>query len=157
MSSGSSLSVLTLLLEQAEGQRDTAAQTLHAARLQADTARAQHGSLNGYRQEYQQRWSNNFAQATAMDIVACYQSFGQRLDHAIDSQGNVASHADQRAERARVALVAAELRVTALGQLIERRRAEARQQAFRAEQRATDEFAARAHAQRAASGHLVGR
>lgn len=141
---------LALLLQRAESERDSAAQALHAAARQAQAARAQHGELAGYRQEYQQRWTQNFAQATTMDIVACYQSFGQRLNQAVDSQGHVAQHADQRQDRARDALRQAEMRVAALRQLIVRRQAEATRQAQRVEQRAADEFAARAHLRRTA-------
>lgn len=143
-----SASTLSLLLERAQAERDTAAQALHAANAQALAARAQHGELTGYRQEYQQRWTQQFSRATTMDIVACYQSFGQRLNHAVDSQSHVAQHADQRELSARDALRQAEMRVAALRQLIQRREAEAQAAASRREQRATDEFAARAHLRR---------
>ena len=146
--SASATDTLSLLLDRAEGERDAAAQALHAASAQAQAARAQHGELSGYRQDYQQRWTQSFAQATTMDIVACYQSFGQRLNQAVDTQGHVAQHADQRQERARDALRQAELRVAALRQLIARRQAEVTKAAERREQRATDEFAARAHLRR---------
>ena len=55
-----------------------------------------------------------------MDIVACYQTFGQRLDQAVVTQGHVAQNADQRQARARETLRQAELRVAALRQLIAR-------------------------------------
>lgn len=146
-----STSTLSLLLERAENERDAAAQALHAASAQAQAARAQHGELAGYRQEYQQRWTQSFAQATTMDIVGCYQSFGRRIDQAVDTQNHVANHADQRQNRARDALREAELRVAALRQLIARREAEAAKAAQRHEQRAADEFAARAHLRRTAA------
>ena len=139
---------LGLLLERAEAERDNAARGLHAASLQAEAAHAQHGDLAGYRQHYQQRWTQSFGQATTMDIVGCYQSFGLRLDQAVDTQGHVAQNADQRELRAREALRAAEMRVAALRQLIARREAEAAKTAHRREQRADDEFAARAHLRR---------
>jgi flagellar FliJ protein len=142
---------LSLLLERAEGERDAAARALHTAGLQAEAARAQHGELAGYRQDYQQRWTQSFAQGTTMSLMGCYQSFGQRLDQAVTTQGHVASHADQRQARAREALHQAELRVAALRQLIARRQAEAAKVAQRREQRATDEFAARAHLRRASA------
>lgn len=148
--SASGTDTLSLLLERAEGERDAAAQALHAAGLQAQAAHAQHGELAGYRQDYQQRWTQSFAQGTTMSLVGCYQSFGQRLDQAVTTQGHVASHADQRQVRAREALHQAELRVAALRQLIARRQAEAAKVAQRREQRATDEFAARAHLRRTA-------
>jgi len=143
-------STLSLLLDRAEKERDAAAQALHAASTQAQAARAQHGELAGYRQEYQQRWTQSFAQATTMNIVGCYQSFGRRIDQAVDTQGHVANHADQRQNRARETLREAELRVAALRQLIARREAEAAKAAQRREQRASDEFAARAHLRRTA-------
>ncbi len=148
---GSGTDTLSLLLERAEGERDAAARVLHAAGLQAQAARAQHGELAGYRQDYQQRWTQSFAQGTTMSIVGCYQSFGQRLDQAVTTQHHVANHADQRQVRAREALREAELRVAALRQLIARRQAEAAKAAERREQRATDEFAARAHLRRTAN------
>ena len=148
--SASPTDTLSLLLERAEGERDTAAQALHGASAQAQAAHAQHVELAGYRQDYRQRWTESFAQATTMDIVGCYQSFGQRLNQAVDTQGHVASHADQRQVRAREALRQAELRVAALRQLIARRQAEAAKVDQRREQRATDEFAARAHLRRIA-------
>jgi len=141
---------LSLLLERAEGERDAAARALHTAGPQAEAARAQHGQLADYRQDYQQRWTQSFAQGTTMSIVDCYQSFGQRLEQAVATQGNVANHADQRQVRAREALRQAELRVAALRQLIVRRQAEAAKVAQRREQRTTDEFAARAHLRRTA-------
>jgi flagellar FliJ protein len=141
---------LSLLLERAEKERDAAARLLHAASTQAQTARAQHDGLTGYRQEYQQRWTQSFTQSATMSIVGCYQSFGQRLDQAVDTQGHVANHADQRQARAREALRQAELRVAALRQLIARRQAEAAKVVQRREQRASDEFAARAHLRRMA-------
>ncbi len=148
--SATATDTLSLLLERAEGERDAAARALHTASTQADAARAQHGELAGYRQEYQQRWTQSFSQGTTMSLVGCYQSFGQRLNQAVDTQGHVANHADQRLHRARETLRQAELRVAALRQLIARRRAEADKQAQRREQRATDEFAARAHLRRTA-------
>lgn len=145
-----SATTLSLLLERAEAERDNAAQALHAASAQAQAARAQHGELAGYRQDYQQRWTQSFAQATTMDIVGCYQSFGRRIDQAVDTQSHVANHADQRQNRARDALREAELRVAALRQLIARRQAEAAKADQRREQRASDEFAARVHLRRSA-------
>lgn len=145
-----SSSTLSLLLERAEAERDSAAQALHAATAQAEAARSQHGELAGYRQDYQQRWTQHFTQATAMSIVDCYSSFSQRLDQAVDTQGHVAAHAQQREVRAREALREAELRVAALRQLIARRQAEADRMEQRREQRASDEFAARAHLRRTA-------
>src|SRR6218665_2267764 len=124
MSSSSNLQTLSILLERAEGQRDEARRVLQDAMARADQARGQHEQLTQYRGEYQQRWSQQFARQGTMDIVGCYQNFGARLHEAIDSQGNVARHADQRVERAREALLELEMRVASISKLMERRRAE---------------------------------
>jgi flagellar FliJ protein len=153
--SAPNLQVLTLLLERAAAERDEAAQALQGALAQANNARHQHEQLTSYRQEFQQRWTSSFtSQAAAMDIVGCYQSFGQRLDQAVHSQHHVSSHADSRVEQARQRLLAAELRVAGIQKLIELRQAEQRQAAQRLEQRHADEFAARVHAKQAHS-HLT--
>lgn len=146
---------LHLLLERAQEVRDTAARALHAANAQATAARAQHGELNGYRGEYERRWLEQFSQPTAIGLVGCYQSFGQRLDQAVSTQGQAAAFADQRERHAREQLRQAEMRVAALRQLIARREAEAQQAAQRREQRATDEYAARAHLRRTSTHHPV--
>ncbi len=152
--SASQLSVLNLLLERAGAERDAALGDLRAALGQAQAARAQAGQLLDYRHGYRERWTQNFSQRTTMEIVGCYQSFGQRLDHAVDSQGHIAAHADQRVERARSALAAAELRVASIRKLIERRQLEAQHARQRQEQHANDEFAARVHASRSAAASL---
>ena len=135
---------LGILLERATGQRDEAQRALQDVLTRADQARAQHGQLTQYRGEYQQRWSQQFAQVGTMDIVGCYQNFRGRLDEAIHSQGHVASHADQRVTRARETLFELETRVAAITKLMERRRLEVSRAEQRQDQKTTDEQAARA-------------
>ena len=135
---------LGILLERATAQRDEAQRALQEVLTRADQARAQHGQLTQYRGEYQQRWSQQFAQVGTMDIVACYQNFRGRLDEAIHSQGHVASHADQRVTRARETLFELETRVAAITKLVERRRLEVSRAEQRQDQKTTDEQAARA-------------
>lgn len=135
---------LGILLERATTQRDEAQRALQDMLNRAEQARAQHGQLTEYRGEYQQRWSQQFAQTGTMDIVACYQNFRGRLDEAIHSQGHVASHADQRVTRARESLLELETRVAAITKLMERRRLEVSRAQQRQDQKTTDEQAARA-------------
>jgi flagellar FliJ protein len=142
--SSSNQHTLLILLDRATRQRDEAQRSLQDLLHRAEQAKAQHGQLTQYRGEYQQRWSQQFAQQGTMDIVACYQNFGGRLDEAIHSQGHVASHADQRVAGARETLIDLETRVAAITQLIERRRLEVSRSQQRQEQKATDEQAARA-------------
>ncbi|MDC8786363.1 flagellar export protein FliJ [Roseateles koreensis] len=144
--SSSNLQVLNILLERAESERDEALRLFQEADKRAAHARNQHGELNQYRSDYQQRWSQQFATRGTMDIVTCYQTFGGKLDEAITSQGHVAQHADQRMNVARDKLREAEMRVASIAKLIERRRLESSRAAQRQEQKACDEQAARSAA-----------
>jgi len=141
--SSSNLQVLSILLERAESERDEALRLFQDAEKRAQQARQQHGELSQYRSDYQQRWSQQFASRGTMDIVACYQSFGGRLDEAINSQGNITQYADQRMAVSRDKLREAEMRVASISKLIERRRLEANRAIQRQEQKACDEQAAR--------------
>jgi flagellar protein FliJ len=139
-----STQALTILLERAEAERDNALAQLQELQRQADAARQQSDQLGQYRNEYQQRWTQQFAQRTTIDIVGCYQNFGGRLDQAIDQQGSVSRFAEQRVERAREALRELEMRVASVRKLLERRGLERSRALNRQEQKATDEQAARA-------------
>lgn len=141
--SAANLQTLTVLLERAEAERDEAMRAFQEAQQRASHARDQHGQLAQYRSDYQTRWTQTFAQRGTMDIVGCYQTFGLRLNQAIDQQHNVSSYADQRANMAREQLHSCELRVASIKKLLDRRRLEARQRVQRQEQKATDEMAAR--------------
>jgi flagellar FliJ protein len=138
------LQTLTILLERAEGERDTALAHLQALMQQAEQARGQAEQLGRYRSEYQTRWGQQFARSTTIDIMGCYQNFGQRLDQAITQQGSVTAYADQRVERAAAAVRELEMRVASVRKLLERRRFEMNRALERQDQKATDEQAARA-------------
>lgn len=142
--SSSNLQVLNILLERAEAERDEGLRQLQEAQSRAAQARAQHGDLAQYRADYQQRWSQQFASKGTMDIVACYQNFGGRLNEAISSQSHAADFADRRVELAREQLQALEMRVASVRKLLERRRLEGQRAQHRQEQKATDEQASRA-------------
>lgn len=138
------LQVLSILLERAESERDEGLKLMREAQARAAQARAQHGDLAQYRNDYQQRWGQQFADRGTMDIVVCYQNFGGKLDQAITSQTQVASYAEQRLEQARARLQELEMRVASISKLMERRRLEINRASQRQEQKATDEQAARA-------------
>ena len=138
-----SLQTLGVLLERAEAERDEALKAWQDMQLRAAQARQQAEQLTSYRSEYQQRWTEQFSRQGTMDIVGCYQNFGGKLDQAIDSQSAISQHADVRVERARALLAEKEMRVAAIGKLIERRRSEMGRAALRQEQKQSDEQAAR--------------
>lgn len=137
------LQPLMMALEHAERERDLvlagqqrAQQALHAARQQAER-------LALYRQEYAQRWGGQFQQASAIEVVRCYQAFKARLQLAVDQQQQQIALAETGLESANMALRGQEMRVAALRKLIERRQREAQRSADRREQKLTDEQAAR--------------
>ncbi len=144
--SSSNLQALTVLLERAEAERDEALRLLREAQARADAATHQRDQLSQYRTDYRQRWSQEFAQRTTVQILGCYQNFGGRLDQAIGQQTGIAQYADQRLNAARDVLREREMRVASVRKLIERRRAETLRAQMRQDQRTTDEQAARAAA-----------
>jgi flagellar FliJ protein len=143
-------SPLNTLLEYEERERDAARMRMHDAHVQAEHARAQADDLERYRHDYGQRWSRQFRQSGTAEIVQCYQSFMQRLDHAVVQQAAVATHARQRADATVEVLRAHEQRVAAVRKLIERQQQALARAGQRAEQRRDDEFAQRSHARLAA-------
>lgn len=142
--SAPSLQALDVLLERAEAERDEALRLLRDAEARAGALRQQHEQLAQYRTEYRTRWTQSFARSTTVDILACYQSFGGRLDQAISQQDLLSSQAEQRLTLARDQLRERELRVASVRKLLERRRLEMRRTQDRLDQKATDEQAARA-------------
>ena len=146
---------LNLLLEQAENERDAALAALQRARNAADAAQAQVEGLLTYRGDYQKRWSQQFGQSGAIEIVHCYRSFNERLDHAIEHQQRVAQHAQAQCECARDELQQRELRVASMKKLIERRVQEQRRLAERRDQKMTDESAQRSAWRRSGAGALL--
>jgi flagellar FliJ protein len=135
---------LNTLLEQASAQRDEA---MAALRRQEDWARRQRlqlDQLTVYRRDYHARWTGQFTQGGAVEIVHCYRNFMSRLDEAVDQQQRHADAAATARQRAHDELLAHEMRVASVRKLIERRQAERRRAAMRQEQRSTDEAALQA-------------
>lgn len=138
------LHALRTLLQHAESERDAALQPLRQAEQRRQAAEDQARALNHYRGQYHQRWSQQFRQGGAVEILHCYQSFNQRLEQAVQMQHNNTQQLAADVERARSLLAQREMRVASVRKLIERREAEARRGADRREQKAADETAQRA-------------
>ena len=138
------LQPLIMLLGQAERERDELAAACREAVQGRDTAQAQSAQLLDYRREYEQRWSTQFRTEGRMELVHCYRGFVERLTQAVEQQQALAAQAGQRVEQALLRLREAETRVAAVRKMIERRVDEARLAGERLEQKASDEFAARA-------------
>lgn len=143
------METLTTLLEQAEAQRNAALAAFSQARSRRDGAREQARELEAYRNDYQQRWNQQFqSRGAALDILRCYQQFADRLELALAQQTHAIEVCEQTLVRANDTLAAHELRVASVRKLIERRQDEARRGAERSEQRASDEMAQRMAARR---------
>lgn len=137
------LQSLVTLLKQAETERDEAIAALQQAQARANAAQTQADQLAAYRAQYQQKWSQQFAQRGAIEIVHCYHGFNERLEQAITHQQTAATQTAAQLERARALLQERELRVASVRKLIERRQMELRRQEERRDQKATDEAASR--------------
>lgn len=147
----SDILALQTLLDQADAARDKALGVHQRAMAAVLAAQAQCEQLATYRREYAARFGGQFRQSGAIELLQCYQGFMTRLDEALAQQGALVDQAKARAEDAKAALLAAELRDCSVRKLIERRSAEAAAQRERREQKDTDEFASRAAWQRLAA------
>lgn len=139
------MSALPTLLEHAESERDQIQVALQRAEENARRAQAQADQLDGYRGEYRQRWSAQFRQLGAAEILHCYRSFGDRIDEALTQQQQQIETARGHVERLRQRLVAAETRVASVRKLMERRALEQLRLQERRDQRQTDETAQQIH------------
>lgn len=148
----SDLHALHTVLEQAHAVRDKARLAHQQALAAVQNTRVQAEQLAGYRREYAERFTAQFRRNGAIELLQCYQNFMARLDDAVAQQAHVLAQAEARASQAQAALLAAELRAGSVQKLIERRQAEAAVRRDQREQKATDEFAARAAWQRLAAG-----
>jgi flagellar protein FliJ len=142
------LQPLFALLAVAEGERDHSLAECRRAARSAEIASQQGEQLIGYRSDYEQRWTTRFRTEGSMPVVHCYQGFMNRLGQAVSHQDQVIRKAAEQLAAAEQSLRQHELRVASVRKLIERRELELRVSADRREQKATDEFAARAGAQR---------
>lgn len=148
----SALQPLLALLALAERDRDQSLAAHQRALRAAEQASAQAQQLIGYRSDYEQRWTTQFRSEGAMTVVHCYQGFMNRLGQAVAHQDTVIERSRQQLAAAEQRLREQELRVASVRKLIERRSLEQQRLTERREQKATDEFAARARWQADAAG-----
>lgn len=133
---------LATLLEQAVAERDEATAQLYLLIEQSRRVQAQREQLMAYREEYHARWTAQFRQSAAIEVVHSYQSFVDRLNHAIAQLDGQLAHAEAMAQAARERLVALETRVASVRKLLERRAEEQARVLARRDQKRTDEAAA---------------
>ncbi|MDQ6681156.1 MAG: flagellar FliJ family protein [Pseudomonadota bacterium] len=138
------LQPLTVLLAQAERQRDLTLADLIKLKSESARAQAQAEQLLLYRRDYEQRWSAQFCREGQIELVRCYQGFIDKLSQAVEQQARIAAHAVMQVERETAIVRGHEMRAAALLKLIERRQGEGRARAARHDQKLTDERASRA-------------
>lgn len=142
---------LQTLLDQATAERDQATAQLFLLVEQTRRLQAQRDQLQTYRGDYLARWTAQFQQSAAIEVVQSYQGFVERLNAALAQLQGQIEFAESQTQRSREALVRMETRVAAVRQLIERRMDERQRAAALREQKSSDELATAA-AWRAARG-----
>lgn len=145
------LQPLQTLLDHATAERDQATAQLYLLVEQTRRLQAQREQLASYRSDYLARWTAQFRQTAAIEVVQSYQGFVDRLNAALGQLQGQIEFAEGQTQRAREALVHKETRVAAVRQLIERRMDERHRALALREQKSSDELATAA-AWRAARG-----
>ncbi len=130
---------LQTLLEQAQRARDEGLAALQQAELLVRELQGQTDLLQQYHDEYDARHPARGGRAAPIELLRCHLSFMQRLQQAQAQQKAQVQAAQQRLAQRRQALVGLEMRVAAIGKLLERRAKEQHAAARRQEERRNDE------------------
>jgi flagellar FliJ protein len=138
------LHVLPQLIEQATQGRDREAARLQQAQRTVQQARSTLERLQAFRLECLARSPAASHGRGDGATLADYQRFVSRLDEAIVMQGHELAQREQQAAQQQQRLVAAQQRLLAFDTLKRRQLQQRHAREQRREQRAADEFAARA-------------
>ncbi len=148
----SALKGLLLAIELALRQRDDSARMVQQVRLASDSARTQMEQLESYAAGTESKWALPTRSVSAPDTVRNYYQFMGRLEHAIALQRHAEAEQQRQLVVAQQGLLAAEVRLASLSQLLEKKKHAIRRQEAGREQKQQDEFAAlqyrRQHAER---------
>lgn len=136
------LNALKVAVEAATRQRDDARRLLQQAQRSRTAAQGQLAQIEGYAAEVQARWGAQEGAVIPPERLFHHYQFLGRLDHAASLQQTVLADQDQRLAVATQALLRAELRLTSLRKVLERREQEQALQQMRRDQKQTDESAA---------------
>ncbi|MFN7154673.1 MAG: flagellar export protein FliJ [Acidovorax sp.] len=138
----SNLNALMVAVEVASRKRDEARKVLQDTQAAQKAAHDQLDQLEGYARETEARWGNKADTAMQPEVMYHHYQFMDRLGQAAHMQTGVAGDQAQRVDRARRALIEAELRLASLRKVMEKRRHDFEQQQSRRDQKQTDERAA---------------
>ena len=138
----SNLNALSIAVEAATRKRDDARKVVQAALAAQQAARAQLHQLEDYARETEARWGVRADATIQPEVMYHHYQFMDRLGHAAGVQTSVVSDHAARVQAARQALLAAELRLSSLRKVMEKRRHDIQLQQMRRDQKQTDERAA---------------
>lgn len=139
--SDASLHTLDIVLEREQRARDAVVTSLRQADQRVEQILAQGAALRDYRRETSSRWAMPIQEAASARQLRTAHDYLARLDEAIDQQQQTQQRARMACDQLRAELLQVEMRIAALGKLIDqRRRAQAARQQ-RADQKASDESA----------------
>ena len=147
---------MRLALELAQRRRDAAGQVLAQAVRLCQLAGDQLRQLQGYALETQERWALGARSQCSPQILCNFQQFMERLQQAIDLQQHALAQREQEREKARRELLAVDIRIASLNQLLKRRHMAASKGAAAQAQKHSDEFAALQHRRIRTQANTVG-
>lgn len=136
--------LLALLKEKEEGERDRRKARLMELRDRLAQLQAQTEQLTAYRRHYQDHWQLQFKSGARPQVLQCYRQFVERLDAALAQQAHTVRHVGALVEQAEQELLQQEIRVAAIEKLLQQRAQQAELQQRRQQQRHDDEWAQRA-------------
>lgn len=137
------ISALNTLIELATTEVDDAAVRLGRAVRAVEEARQKLGLLDGYRDDYAQRFQNTMANGFTPMAYRNFQGFMDKLDQAIDGQQKLVRDAEWRVEQERSAWRESERKRISYDALATRAKTASDQKIAKREQKQTDEQAAR--------------
>jgi flagellar FliJ protein len=138
-----SQSQLQVLIDLAQRETDAAAKRLGETIRAVQDAEQKQTMLQGYRDDYQQRFLQTQAGGISPMQYRNFEAFLQKLDNAIKGQGEVVRHAQNRIETARQHWQQCERKRLSYQTLMKRAEQDRLQLAAKRDQKAMDEHATR--------------
>lgn len=148
----SSVKSLALAIELATQKRDQAARNLVTAQRAYLAAEGQQEHLHDYSRETASKWAAGAKTLTSPELLRHHYQFMERLQQAIDMQGQVITDLGQRVEATKKLALEAEARLAALKQVLKKKQSEHARTQARREQRQMDEMAGMMHRRMATNG-----
>lgn len=142
----SDLNALSIAVEAATRKRDNARTVVQAALASQQAASAQLNQLNDYARETEARWGVRADATIQPEVMYHHYQFMDRLGHASGIQGGVVNDQAGRVQAAQTALLQAELRLSSLRKVVDKRRHDLELLQTRRDQKQTDERAAQQYA-----------